>query len=402
LRALTWIVAIVVAAVVVTLLAQRHAGYVLLVLPQHRIELSLNLALALLAGGFILAYSLVRLVAAAISLPRDVREYRLARRREKGWAALTAALREYFSGRFGRAEKSAAAALALAAEEELAAVIAARSAHELRAYEKRDDYFARAAGAGRGDPTLRLMSEAELLLAERRAREALEALRRLPRRHTAALRLELRAHQQLRNWAEVPALVEELRRRNVYDATQAAGIRAHAHAENLKRRAADEHALEEAWQKVPAAERVHPRVAATAARCYIARDRCEMARRIVEEALDAVWDSDLAALYAECRGGDALSRIERAEKWLGSQPRDAALLLTLGRLCAEQALWGKAQSYLEASLAIEPTRSAYLELARLHDTRGNAEASRDHYRKGLELALAQIGTASGGRRRALL
>ena len=42
-------------------------------------------------------------------------------------------------------------------------------------------------------------------------------------------------------------------------------------------------------------------------------------------------------------------------------------MLTLGRLCGQQQLWGKAQSYLEAALAIQPTRIVHIELARLFD-----------------------------------
>jgi HemY protein len=57
-------------------------------------------------------------------------------------------------------------------------------------------------------------------------------------------------------------------------------------------------------------------------------------------------------------------------------------------LCARQALWGKAQSYLEASISVEPTYNAHLELARLHEKLGNTEAARRHYRESLELALA--------------
>jgi hypothetical protein len=66
--------------------------------------------------------------------------------------------------------------------------------------------------------------------------------------------------------------------------------------------------------------------------------------------------SELAGLYAECRGGDTLGRIARAEKWLEKHPEDARLLLALGRLCREQQLWGKAQSYFEASLACSQVR----------------------------------------------
>jgi len=45
-------------------------------------------------------------------------------------------------------------------------------------------------------------------------------------------------------------------------------------------------------------------------------------------------------------------------------------LLTLGRLCAPLELWGKAQSYLDASIAIEPTYTAHLVLAQLRTVSG--------------------------------
>src|SRR4029434_8504248 len=87
---------------------------------------------------------------------------------------------------------------------------------------------------------------------------------------------------------------------------------------------------------------------------------------------------------------DSVRQIERAEGWLKHHPNDAALLFALGRLCARQALWGKAQSYLEASISVEPTHNAHLELARLHEKLGNTESARRHYRESLELALAKL------------
>jgi len=397
-RALVWIVVIVALAVGLTLAARHNTGYVLLVLPSHRIELSLNLLLTLLAAGFAAGYALVRLVSATLGLPGQVSEYRAARSREKARATLLEALHEYFAGRYGRAEKAAAAALELGEHPVLAAVLAARAAHELRAGERRDVYLAKAAAAS-GDDAARVVTEAELLLDERHHQEALNVLKRLPRRHTAALRLELKAQQQARNWEQVLALTEELRRRNVFDATQAEQVRRYALTENLKRKALDTHALDDTWGSIPAAERANRRVATAAARCYIALGGSEQAHRIIEAAVDESWDSELVGLYAECEGGDTVKRIERAERWLESHPRDAVLLLTLGRLCGQQELWGKAQSYLEASIAIEPTYTAHFELARLQEQLGNADVARRQYRAGLDLALAQLQATTGGRRR---
>ncbi len=398
-KLLLWLVGIVVLAVALTLAARYNTGYLLLVLPPYRIEFSLNLLIVLAIAAFAAGYALLRFVATTVELPGRVREYRLARRREKAQATLTEALNEYFAGRYSRAEQAAAAAHDLGEHPGLAAVLAARAAHELRAYERRDGFLAKAAAAASGDEVVRIVTAADLLLDERRYQEALNLLKQLPRRHTAALRLELKAQQQARNWEQVVALTEELRKRNVFDPTQAGEVRRHALAENLKRKALDTRALEAAWDKVPSSDRRDRRVATAAAQCFIALGGCDRAHRIIEETLEAGWDSDLVSLYAECEGGDTVKRIERAEGWLKQHPGDAALLLTLGRLCADRGLWGKAQSYLEASLAVEPTHSAHLQLARLHEKLGNAEAARRHYRDSLDLALAQLKAVTGGRRR---
>ena len=75
-------------------------------------------------------------------------------------------------------------------------------------------------------------------------------------------------------------------------------------------------------------------------------------------------------LDAEDRISEARARIERAERWLLERERDAQLLATLGRLCAQAELWGKARSFLEASLSFEESRAARIELARLAERLG--------------------------------
>jgi HemY protein len=78
-------------------------------------------------------------------------------------------------------------------------------------------------------------------------------------------------------------------------------------------------------------------------------------------------------------------RIERAEKWLVGRQSDAQLLVALGRLCVHSELWGKAQSYFEASLSFETSRTAHLELARLMERLGRDAEARNHFRRAAEL-----------------
>jgi HemY protein len=398
-KALAWIVAIFAVAVGLTLLARYNTGYVQLVVPPWRVEVSLNLVLVVLAVVFAAVYAAVRAVSATVRLPRQVREYRLARRREKSRATLLEALQEYFAGRYARAEQAAATSIQLGEHVRLSAVLAARAAQELRAYDRRDRYLEQAGGTNPEDDLPRVVTEAELLIEQRQYQEALDRLKSLPRKHTAALRLEMKAQQHERNWDQVLALAGELEKRNVFDAVQAEQVRHYALAENLKRKALDSRALEDAWRKVPAQDKTSRRVAMAAAQCFISLGGCVKAHGIVEEALAQEWDSELVGLYAECDGGDTVARIERAEAWLKQHPDDATLLLTLGKLCAQQELWGKAQSYLDASIAIEAGYAAYLALAQLNERLGNAEAAHRNYRRSLELALAQLRAVTGGRRR---
>ena len=55
------------------------------------------------------------------------------------------------------------------------------------------------------------------------------------------------------------------------------------------------------------------------------------------------------------------------------------------RLCAQAELWGKAKSFLEASLSFEESRAAHLELAKLAERLGQPADAQNHFRRAAEL-----------------
>ena len=194
-------------------------------------------------------------------------------------------------------------------------------------------------------------------------------------------------------------LIDQLERRGAFDSVHAGQLRRYAHLETLRRSSTDRRALEERWQKLDTRHKRDVKIAAAAARYFIALGNSEHTDSIIEQALETEWDSDLAGLYGVNQGGEVIRRIEHAEQWLRSHPRDAVLLLTLGRLCAQQDLWGKEQSYFEASLSLEATHSAHIGLAELNERLGNTAVAQRHYRAGLDLAVAQLDQFTGGRRK---
>ncbi|KIO48803.1 heme biosynthesis HemY N-terminal domain-containing protein [Nitrosospira sp. NpAV] len=392
-----WLLALFAVAVAVTLATRYNSGYVLVVAPPYRVELSLNLLAVLLVVLFVVAYFVVRLAIITLRLPTEVGEFRLRRRRDKAREMMLDGLKAFFEGRYAKAEKASAAALdpqEPPTVNAINALIAARSAHELRKYSQRDEFIAAAENNAPKEIVLRLMTQAELLLDERRSGEALKILQSLRaksgRQHTAALRLELKAYQGSKNWDAVLDLLRQLEQRNAFDKTLIQRLRCNAHAENLKSRILNPRALKEYWQTISSVDKKDSKLAAAAAHACIATGDCVTAHQIIEQSLDGQWDSELAGLYAECLGTDVIRQIERAETWLKSNPNDASLLLALGKLCIHCELWGKAQNYLEASLSVEPSHPAHLVLAQLNEKIGRPELAKDHYGKGLKLALKRL------------
>ncbi len=387
-RGLMWVLAVFALAVGVSLAAHLNDGYAILVFPPYRVELSLNLAILLGLAGFTLGYVLLRLVAHTLRLPIYVRAFRARRRSEKGQAAMIAALQASYEGRYARAEKSAGKAHKLGHAPALNALIAARAAGEMGEIERRDQWLARADDTKAREA--RLAVQAGLLLDDRRDDDALAVLRELsasePKR-IATQRMLMKAHQRLGHWDEVLRLAAALGKRGALTEVAATQLRITAQIEALRQRAEDAAGLAACWQHTQ--DKRDARVARTAAQLFIAAGDCRRAHDIVAAALDAEWNEDLILLYAECLGTDVLAQIERAEKWLKSRPRERALLLTLGRLCLAQELWGKAQSYLEASMSEEPSRSAHVALAQLYDRIGKLDDATRHYRASIDAKLRQ-------------
>jgi HemY protein len=388
-RGLIWVFILAALAVALSIAMRGNSGYALFVLPPWRAEISLNLLAVLLVVGFALGYLLVRAVWHTLRLPSHVRAFRRRRRAEAGYAATLGAIQALFEGRFVRAEKLASRAIDLGAAPGLAGLLGARAAQRLRDFARRDQWLERSKQGDGEWRVAQLMTRAELLLDERRfdeARGVLQELRAAGPRHVAALFLMLRAEQGLSNWDEVLRIADALEKHDVMLPEALESVRANAHVALLTLKASDREGLVRKWEGTPRSARVQPRIAASAARAFMQIGDCRRAHRIIEDALERNWDGTLALLYGECVDKDALDRLERAEKWLRDRPGEAELLLTLGRLCVQRELWGKAQSYLEASLATGPTQAAHIALAKLHERLGRqAEADR-HFRASADLA----------------
>lgn len=385
-RALSWLLVLAAFAVGLAIAARYNEGYVLLVLAPWRVELSLNLLFVLILGAFFLGHGLLLAVRHTLNLPRSIAAFRQQRRTEKASTDLQKAQRLLMEGRYGRAMRSAEYAWPEHPDAGMVALIGWRAAHALRDENQKIVWRQRVKNAGRHTEIAGLMTEAELALDERRfddAHEVLESLASRGGRHIAALRLQLKAEQGRGNWREAVRLIRQLEKAHALTPEQATPLRQRALRENLRILQDDMSGLQRYWQALDERDRLNPVLALEAARAFSATGDCREAQRIIEDALEDAWTSPLVLAYGDttCHGADVLGRIARAEKWLQQHPRDEVLLLSLGRLCRAQKLWGKARSFLDASLSTKPTHAAHLELACLLEELEESPLAQRHYRE---------------------
>lgn len=220
----------------------------------------------------------------------------------------------------------------------------------------------------------------------------LAELRREAGLHTAALRLEVRALTAAGRHAEIPPVVDQLVKRKVYDADQGDLLRATAHAEALAGFRHDAAGLRAYWNRLSDTDRTNTKVARAGATAFLALGGDREAGDIVVRSLERHWDAELTVLYSRCKTADATRQLDTAERWLKSHDQDATLLYALGRLCERESLWGKAQTYLEASLALHDTWRTRVALGELHARLGHAELANTHLAAALERSLAALDT----------
>ena len=392
-RFLFWFLLLAVAAVVAALAVKLNTGYALLVAPPYRIELSLNLLLVLIIGGFLGLYLAIRLIVRTVQLPQTVRAWRRQQKEERARVKQDAAVIALLEGRYGKAQQDATEALAIPRSSGLNALVAARAALEVRDFDAADSFLSRPDAQASSLAVPRLMLSAEIALEQGQAQEALRILQELRKEagmHTAALKLELRALQAARRWADIPPLLDQLIKRKVFDAEQAEHVRVTALSEHLRALAHDAAGLRDYWSRLPDAVRCHPKVARAAARSFVQLGGDRQAIEILANSLEREWDPELVELYGECRVTDATPQLEQAERWLTQHNQDAVLLRVLGTLCQRQQLWGKAQTYLEASLALDNAWRAQLALGEMLGRLGRSDEANLHLVAALKLATEEL------------
>ena len=378
-------------AVLLAALAGRDNGYVVLTLAGWTLQTSASFFIIALLLGFILIYFVVRAIARCLRLPRELRNRRRQRRQRRAEKYLTEGLIHMTEGRWRLAEKDFYRAAAVSRAPYVNYLYAARAAQEAGAVARRDDYL-RLAFKNRPAAGMAIgLTQAKLQLSQKQTEQALATLKDLQRqqpKQAQVKQLLLQTYTALKDWQSVLELLPATGKAGLYSPEQMQSRQLEAYASLLKEagQADDRGRLDKVWSRIPGKLKQHPYLIEV----YVGQ-RLKFAdsvdcEQLLRKAIKRRWDTALVRLYGLVEANDAAGQLALAESCLRAHARDAALLLTLGRLSKRNRLWGKARSYLQESIQVQPNPEAYYELARLHEHDGKPEQAAIFYEKGLKLA----------------
>lgn len=374
-RTWLWSLVLLTAAVVMAVVLRENTGHVLILVNDWRLQVSLAFAVVSLFGLFVLVYWLLRVSAWLAAIPIRVRSWSTQRHVRRDQELLEQGWTELLEGRYSHAEKDLTKLFGRskdAGRQVLAALSAARAAHALGEFGRRDHMLALAKQKTSDDPSHKdavATAAADLYLDQGLAAQALEELLPLQdggARHIHSLRLLLRAHRQLNRHDQVFTLARTLNRRGALHDSEARQIIEVAAAARLREttHSGDWKAF---WKDLKSEERMLTDVALAGAAAFEANGLLDDASRALEQSIPLSFDPRLLLAYSRAEPSQVKRRLEKAEAWVQSRPNDPDLLAAIGNLCLIGQIWGQAENFLFRSLSKRADARVHALLGSLYD-----------------------------------
>ena len=387
--------AALVGSVAVALVALPDPGYVLLGYGKYSVETSLLVFIVVIG----LVFLGLRALAGVWRVPVHVQRWGRRRRALRLQQWFDSGTLELVEGRFERAERRFARLLKSNQAPLQAYLSAAQAAARLGADERRDAYLQLAQQRLPQAEVSILISQAELQLADGQSDQAqttLTRLRALAPHSNQTLRLLMQLWLQQQNWQKLRELLPELRRSQVIDHQQWHRLAIQVYRERIAEfaSATDIEGLNAGWKQLPPPVQQDAGLLAVYVEQLVRLGSHSQAAELVRNQLALSWDERLVYLYGDVQESDSAAHQSVAEKWLAQHADDGVLLLTLGKISLRMQLWGKARSYLEASINARPDAESYRLLAGLLEQLDEPEQAAECYRQGLKL-LGEMSPGTG-------
>jgi HemY protein len=351
---------------------------------------------------FYVLYLLFRWLGWVVRLPWQLKNRSRSIKFNRSQDALVAGLVGSAEGKWEQAEKVLIKHASHSGAPLVHYLTAAKAAQSRGAFDKRDEYLKKAASHAPETDMAIGLTKAELQFSANQFDHALETLTKLhsiDTTHATVLKLLHQTYQRLGDWQGLRKLLPILNKNKVLMETEIKKLEVDAFSgllkQTIKQGNIDE--LRLLWTEIPPHLKKNPTVAAVYFAAMIqAGLNAEIENELVET-LTINWDETLLLLYGSLQTDNVARQLATAEALLPHHKDDGVLLTILGKLSLKCKELEKAEQYLSASLAIDPSVQAYRLLGDLYAGKGEDHKANNAYKQGLELAssgvVSQIDTA---------
>ena len=391
-KLLVTILATLIIAVSIALLAMDNPGYVLIAVGPWTVETTLILVSIVAILAFLAIYYTIRFIAGMMGVPDGFRHWRQGRREHKAMLSLTQGLIELAEGHWEKAEKQLLKYVHDGHAPLLNYLAAARAAQAQGADQRRDNYLKQAHESVSGADIAVGLTQAELQLQHHQLEQALATLRHLQQlapKHSQVLKALSTLYIELADWDHLLELMPSLRKRNVYSNEEIETLSRKAYLAKLGNPSTQEESVEQLnnyWNSIPKQFRENDEILLNYVKRLVDLGETNQLEPLLRKALNNHRSDALVYYYGLVGSRDSNHQLSMAESLLIGHEKDAVTLLTVGRLSLRNKLWGKARSYLEASISSHPSVEAYNELGNLLEHLGEHGLASKCFRDGLQLA----------------
>ena len=392
-KALIWLVVLFAGAAAVAVLTHSYPGNVFIIIGDELRRVSLNTFILTTVVFVVVLYLLLSLLGRVVSIPGGMRRYGKRRRSAKVADALNEAGQAFFEGRFQKAQTEAEKVLKnkeCGDAAPLALMLAAYSAEQTNDDTAKQGYLQRLAALPESMQLSRYLLEAESALERydyEAAQTSIDAARKLNPGLTRLLQLELRMAVDQKDAMKVLRLTEQLAKAGALSATELQQYQWVAYRQLLAQ-CHDAKALKTCLKRIPEADQkggLSVEIAERFQQLGLYAQAAKWAKANYPLKRDVALLNVLFESSANLSDKEQQQAFEAADGWLKTYREDTDLLLALGEAAYQRQLWGKAQSYLEASLSQHPSIQAHLALVKVFKATEQKALAEQHQAAALAL-----------------
>ncbi|MFC3152546.1 heme biosynthesis HemY N-terminal domain-containing protein [Litoribrevibacter euphylliae] len=379
-------------------LASDDKGYVLLSYSGYTFETSFWFALLMALVGLSIFYCVIRVFNILVLAPKTIRFWNKERIRKRALFTAMEGLVEYTQANWSKSEKLLKGSLKDSKHRIIHYLAMARAAQEQGKTEECDSLLATALNECPKHELAIYLAQAEIQLDRGMYEQALATLvraRELAPNHRYLLKLQSTAYLKLKDWVHLKNLLPELKKRKALTDSEINTLERRItksfltdKMQAVSKSSDKEEAYQELqrfWRSLPVSMQTDSRTVIHYVNFLRQVDQEAQAERVIRHFLRDEWVDKLVYLYGQIKGDDVARQLLEAERWLQERPHSAVLMLTLGRLCLANQLWGKAREYFEISLRLDQNAEIYGEMCRLLGHLGEYEKSNQYFRQAVSM-----------------